>query len=91
MLDNNEYVLDNILDKVVPNVHVMLPNIYVGLYICWVTTADICWVYMLDTQGICVGFIKYMLGNNFMYMLGIYVGYVEYICWTTTNMCWTTS
>ena len=32
MLDDNEYVLDNILDKVVPNVHVMLPNIYVGIY-----------------------------------------------------------
>ena len=63
MLNDNEYVLDNILDKVVPNVHVMLPNIYVGLYICWVTTADICWVYMLDTHGICMlGTIEYMLG-----------------------------
>ena len=58
MLDDNEYVLDNILDKVVPNVHVMLPNIYVGIYMLGNNcrymlgvyvghTGYMCWVYQI--------------------------------------------
>ena len=60
-----------------------MPNVSpVELLACrWVTTADICWVYMymLDTQYICVGFSKYMLGSNFMYVLGMYVGHMVHI------------
>ena len=50
-------------NKLLPNVYVMSPNIYVGLYIRWVTTSDVHWTYMLGSLYLC-WVSGYILGTS---------------------------
>ena len=69
MLDIIEYMLDNISGKWVPNIYVMLPNIYVGIYMLGKNCR-----YMLDIYVGHIGHICWVLSSTCWVT-------TSYICW----------